>query len=69
MKSKVLHRIKVGENRELRITQINTEIGQLLRISTYLTTTPPKALSGTTFPPEALTELIAALQQTKRGLK
>jgi hypothetical protein len=64
MRSKLLQRIRIGVNREIRITQIDTDQARLLRIGAYLT--EGKTLSGVTFPAQSLDELISALQKVRR---
>lgn len=60
VKSRTLERVKLGDNRELRITRIDTGYGKLIRVGAYLTPSG-EALSGAVFPAAALKDVIAAL--------
>jgi hypothetical protein len=62
-----LHRIKLGDNRELRILKIPTGYGEnLIRVGVNLL---PRGenMSGAVFPESYLDDVITALQEVKSG--
>ena len=61
MKDKGLRKIKLGDNREVRVLRIQTGSGTLIRVGIHLM---PKGtpVSGVVFPETALPAIIEALQ-------
>ena len=64
MNQKTIGRVEVGEDRELRVTQIEAENTSFLRIGTYIVSTDT-ALSGVTFPPRVVDQLVNLLGKVK----
>jgi hypothetical protein len=64
MKSKTLERVRLGDNRELRITRLDNGYQNLFRLDTYLreTNTP---YSGVVFPAADLKAVIDALTKVE----
>ena len=67
LRERVLRRLKLGDNREIRIVRIPTGFGEnLIRIG--INTLPDgENLSGAVFPESRLDDVIEALQEVPRG--
>jgi hypothetical protein len=59
VKTKTLERVRLGDNRELRVTRIDNGYQDLIRLDTHLR--DGSGYSGVVFPATALRTVIAAL--------
>jgi hypothetical protein len=67
MKSRTVGRVKLpGDNREVRVTKIQTGRDDLVRVGIYLTP-EETALSGAVFPESSLDDVIRVLEKARTG--
>lgn len=62
MKQKVISKVKLADNREVRVIRITTHAGSVLRVGTHLLPSGDP-MSGVTFPETALDDVINAMRQ------